>query len=127
MLALLLALLLALATVPARAQTCPDRRDPIHDYVTIDNKRDPGVELYVFCAHQALIASEVAGYRDMHADAAPAAELGDPNYARCRGPAIVAEAYEHPELTPSMMFARERDACMAHGGFVLGLVPLDSR
>ena len=60
MLALLLALLLALATVPARAQTCPDRRDPIHDYVTIDNKRDPGVELYVFCAHQALIASEVA-------------------------------------------------------------------
>lgn len=31
---------LAFAT-PARAQTCPGLRDPIHDNMTIDNKRDP--------------------------------------------------------------------------------------
>jgi hypothetical protein len=80
----------------------------------------------VFCARQALIASEVAGYRDLH-DAAPAADVGGPDYGRCRGPAIVAEAYEHPELRPGQMFAWERDACMAHRGFVLGLVPLGSR
>lgn len=116
-----------LLALPARAQSCPGPRDPIHDYTTIDNRRDPGVELYVFCAHQALIASEVAGYRDLHVDAAPAAEYGDPDYARCRGEAIVAEAYEHLELTPADMFRREQATCMRNRGFVLGLTPLDSR
>jgi hypothetical protein len=119
-------LALALAA-PARAQTCPGPRDPIRDYTTIDNRRDPGVELYVFCAHQALIASEVASYRDMHVDAAPAAEVGDPDYARCRGPAIAIEAAAHPELGPPQMFALEQAACMAHRGFVLGPKPLDER
>jgi hypothetical protein len=121
-----LVLLLALAT-PARAQTCPGPSDPIHDYTTIDNKRDPGVDLYIFCGHQAAIASEVASYRDMHADSAPAADVGDPDYARCRGPAIVAEAYEHLETTPAQMFAWENKACMENRGFVLGLTPLESR
>ncbi len=120
-------LLLALAALPARAQTCPGPSDPIHDYTTIDGKRDAGVDLYVFCAHQALIASEVAGYHDLHVDAAPAADVGDPEYARCRGPAIVTEAYEHPELSPADLFALERNACMRARGFVLGLTPLGSR
>jgi hypothetical protein len=61
--AALLPLLLALAA-PAQAQTCPGAKDAIRDYTTIDNKRDPGVELYVFCAHQASIASEAASARD---------------------------------------------------------------
>jgi hypothetical protein len=39
----------------------------------------------------------------------------------------VAEAYEHPVLTPAEMFKRERDACMRARGFVLGLAPLESR
>lgn len=78
MLAILLVLALTQTAASALVQTCPGPRDPIHDYTTIDNRRDPGVELYVFCAHQALIASEVASYRDMHADAAPAADVGDP-------------------------------------------------
>jgi hypothetical protein len=76
--------------------------------------------MYVFCAHQTLIASEVAAYRDMHVDAAPAADVGDPDCARCRGSAIVAMAYEHPELTPAELFAWERDACLQHRGFILG-------
>lgn len=51
MLAILLVLALTQAAASALAQTCPGPRDPIHDYTTIDNARDPGVELYVFCAH----------------------------------------------------------------------------
>jgi|GEM_PF-7089573 len=68
----LLSLAIACAA-PASAQSCPSPCDPIYDYATIDNKRDLGVELYVFCARQALIASEVASARDAHASAAWAA------------------------------------------------------
>lgn len=87
-------LLLAIAA-PARAQRCPGPSDPIHDYTTIDNKRDPGVEMYVFCAHQASIASEAASARDAHAGVEAAmremSEVGDPDYVQCRGSAILAE------------------------------------
>jgi hypothetical protein len=123
-----LVLLLALAT-PARAQTCPAPSNAIHDYVTIDNKRDAGVEMYVFCAHQASIASEAASARDAHADIAWAmremSEVGDPDYVQCRGAAILVEVYAHPELTPQELGARELAACMEHRGFVLGLAPLE--
>ena len=109
-------LLLALAAAPARAQTCPGPRDPIRDYTTIDNKRDPGVEMSVFCAHQALIASEAASARDEHSDVAWAmremSEVGDSDYVQCRGAAILAEAYEHPEFSPVDMFKREQAACL---------------
>jgi hypothetical protein len=92
----------------------------IRDYTTIDNQRDPGVELYVFCA-QAAIASEAASARDEHAGIAWAvremSEVGDPAYVACRGSIIVAEVYAHPALGPQAMFARERAVCMAHRGF----------
>jgi len=123
-----LVLLLALAT-PARAQACPGPRDPIRDYTTIDNRRDPGVEMYVFCAHQASMASEAASARDAHADIAWAmremSEVGDPDYVQCRGAAILVEVYARPELTPQELGARELAACMEHRGFVLGLAPLE--
>lgn len=54
-------------------------------------------------------------------------DAGDPDYVQCRGAAILAEVFEHPELTPAQMFARERDACMHNRGYVLGLAPLESR
>jgi hypothetical protein len=86
--------------------------------------------MYVFCAHQALIASEAAGARDAHSGVARAmqemSEVGDPDYVQCRGAAILAETYQHPELAPAKMFAREREACMRARGFVLGLTPLGS-
>jgi hypothetical protein len=51
-----LALVTALAlAAPARAQTCPGAAQLIRDYTTIDNKRDPGIEMLIFCAHQASI------------------------------------------------------------------------
>jgi len=50
-------------------------------------------------------------------------EVGDPDYVQCRGGAILAEVYGHPELTPAEMDAREMAACMRARGFVLRLVP----
>ena len=84
---------------PAWAQTCPGPSNPIRDYTTVDNRRGPGVDMYVFCGHQALIASEVAGYRDMHVDAGPAADVGDPDYARCRARRSWAKRTSIPTLT----------------------------